>query len=58
MALFSHPFTNVTPISPRSQNVDERFDAIDRRLDALSVELRELISVTHRIAERLDEAAP
>ena len=44
------------PALPRiPQSVDERFDAIDRRLDALSAELRELITVTHRISERLDK---
>ncbi len=54
--LFSHPAATVTALPQPPLTADDRFDAIDRRLDALSAELRELIAVTHRIARRLDEA--
>jgi hypothetical protein len=45
----------IPPLPRVPLTADERFDAIDRRLDALSAELRDLIAVTHRIAARLDK---
>ena len=42
------------PTLPRRLTTDDRLDLIDRRLDALSAELREMLTITHRLVTIID----
>jgi hypothetical protein len=42
------------PTLPRRLTTDERLNLIDRRLDAMSAELREMLTITRRLAAIID----
>ena len=47
----------IAPLPRVPQTAEERFDAIDRRLEIMSAELREMLTITRRLATIIDGTA-